>query len=100
MQVMVFFSIHPIGQGEHVGDAVAKAVEVIRASGLEHELGPSGTTLLGEWDAVFACLKRCHEAVGGDGARVSSLMKVDQWTFQQGAIRDKVARVERRLSER
>lgn len=98
MQVMVFFSIHPIGEGAHVGDAVAQAVRIIRSSGLEHELGPSGTTILGPWDDVFACLKACHEAVGAEGARVSSLIKVDQWDFAPGAIAAKVARVEARVA--
>lgn len=97
MRVMVFFSLHPVGRGEHVGDAVAEALRIVRASGLEHELGPSGTTLLGEWDEVFACIRRCHEAVGAGGARVSSLVKVDWWGFEPGAIRAKVERVEQRL---
>lgn len=94
---MVLFSIHPIGQCEHVGRSVARAVAVIRRSGLEHELGPSGTTILGPWDEVFACLKECHEVVGAGGLRVSSLIKVDQWDHPPGSIRAKVARVEARL---
>lgn len=97
-RVMVLFSIHPVGQGEHVGKWIARAVQVIRDSGLEHEVGPSGTTLQGEWDEVFACLKRCHEVVGRDAARVSSLIKVDQWDHPRGAIRGKVAKVEARLA--
>ena len=98
MQVMVLFSIHPVGKDVHVGAWVARAVEVIRASGLEHEVGPSGTTLLGEWDEVFACIKACHEALARDCERVSSLVKVDQWAFGPGAIRGKVRRVEARLA--
>lgn len=96
MQVMVLFSIHPIGKGVHVGKWVARAVRVIRASGLEHEVGPSTTTMLGEWDEVFACIKRCHEALAKDCERVSSLVKVDQWRFEPGAVRAKVESVERR----
>lgn len=94
MKVMVFFSIHPIGEGAHVGDAVRKAIGVIRESGLEHEVGPSGTTILGEWDAVFALVKRCHEALSEGGVRVSSLLKVDQKPgLAAGDIRRKVDRV-------
>lgn len=94
MQVMVFFSIHPIGEGAHVGDAVRKAVRIIEASGLEHEVGPSGTTILGPWDDVFAVVKRCHEALGDGGVRVSSLLKVDQKPgLKPGDIRRKVDRV-------
>lgn len=96
-RVMVLFSIHPVGEGAHVGAWVARAVRIIRASGLEHEVGPSGTTILGDWDEVFACLKACHEAVGKDAARVSSLIKVDQWDHRPGAVRAKVRRVEARV---
>lgn len=98
MQVMVLFSIHPIGKGVHVGKWVARAVQVIHDSGLEHEVGPSGTTILGEWDQVFACIKKCHEAVARDCDRVSSLVKIDLWNFRPGAIRGKVRSVERRLA--
>jgi uncharacterized protein (TIGR00106 family) len=94
MQVMVFFSIHPIGHGPHVGDAVHQAIGIIQESGLEHDVGPSGTTLLGRWDDVFAVLRRCHEALGEDGARVSSLVKIDQKPgLGPGDIRRKVDRV-------
>jgi uncharacterized protein (TIGR00106 family) len=99
MRVMVLFSIHPIGKGAHVGASVAEAVRIIRASGLEHEVGPSGTTLLGDWDEVFACLKACHAKVGKGGVRVSSLIKVDQWDHPPGSIAAKVRRTEQRLAE-
>ncbi len=101
MQVMVFFSVHPIGAGASVGEDVARAVEVIRQSGLEHELGPSGTTLVGEWDEVFEVLKQCHQVVSGGQLRVASVIKVDHKPagFEAGAIGAKVDRVHRRLGE-
>lgn len=100
MRVMVFFSIHPIGEGASVGDDVAKALEVIRRSGLEHELGPSGTTILGEWEEVVDVLRRCHEVVGEDGARVNSVIKVD-WKpgLQPGDVESKRRRVQQQLEE-
>jgi uncharacterized protein (TIGR00106 family) len=91
---MVLFSIHPIGQGPRVGDAVRTAVGIIRESGLEYDVGPSGTTLLGPWDNVVAVLRRCHEALGEGSARVLSLIKVDQRpSLAPGDIRRKVDRV-------
>lgn len=98
MRVAVFFSVHPIGEGSSVGDEVAKAVEVIRDSGLEHHLGPSGTTMLGEFDEVMQVVKRCHEVVGGEDARVNSVLKVD-WKpgLEPGDVEAKVERVEERL---
>ena len=100
MDVMVFFSIHPIGNGEHVTEPVAKAVKIIRDSGLKHELGPSGTTILGEWDEVMACIKKCHEALGADAPRLSSLIKIDfkPSGLPPDAIRAKVQRVEEALT--
>lgn len=94
MQVMVFFSVHPIGEGPHVGDAVRQAVEIIMKSELEHEVGPSGTTILGEWDAVFDVVKRCHQALSEGEVRVSSVLKVDQKPgLRAGDVRRKVDRV-------
>lgn len=98
MRVMVFFSIHPIGEGASVGDDVAKALDVIEASGLEHQLGPSGTTILGEYDEVMDVVRRCHEVVGEGGKRVNSVLKID-WKpgLEPGDIQEKVQKVEDRL---
>lgn len=94
MRVMAFFSIHPVGEGESLTEPVANAVKVIKKSGLEHDVGATGTTLLGEWDEVMDVVQRCHEAVGQDGGRLNSVLKID-WnpTLEQGAIQDKVDRV-------
>lgn len=93
-------SIHPIGEGASVGDEVAKALEVIQASGLEHELGPSGTTLLGEYDEVMLVVRRCHEVVGEGGKRVNSVLKID-WKpgLEPGDVAGKVESVEDRLAD-
>lgn len=101
MRVMVFFSIHPIGEGASVGEDVAEAIEVIRASGLEHELGPSGTTILGEFDEVMDVVRRCHEALGEGGKRVNSVLKID-WKpgLEPGDIQAKVDRVQHELEDR
>jgi len=102
MQVMLFFSIHPVGNGAHFAEDVARAVQIIRESGLQHELGPSGTTILGEWDDVMACLKACHESLLEDAPRVSSVIKVDLKAegFGSDAIREKVQSVERLIAQR
>lgn len=100
MRVMVFFSIHPIGEGASVGDEVAKALKVIRDSGLEHELGPSGTTILGGYDEVMRVVRRCHEVVGEGGKRVNSILKID-WKpgLEPGDVAGKVESVEGRLTD-
>lgn len=94
MRVMAFFSIHPVGQGDSLTAPVANAVKVIKKSGLEHDVGASGTTILGEWDEVMDVVHRCHDVVGQDGGRVNSVLKIDwQPGLEEGAIEDRVARV-------
>ena len=45
--------------------------------GLKTALHANGTNIEGEWDKVFAAIKRCHEVVHGMGApRVSTVIKL------------------------
>lgn len=94
MRVMASFSVHPIGEGDSLAEPIADAVKVIKKSGLEHQVGPSGTTMVGEWDEVMDVVRRCHEVVGQDGTRVNSVLEID-WEpgLEPGAIQDKVDRV-------
>jgi uncharacterized protein (TIGR00106 family) len=94
MRVMAFVSIHPIGEGARLGDEIRKAIDVIEDSGLEHEVGPSGTTILGEWDELMATIKRCNEALGAPDTRVNTVIKVDAKPgLEPGDIDAKVERV-------
>jgi uncharacterized protein YqgV (UPF0045/DUF77 family) len=47
---------------------VEAAIEVIRSSGLRHEVGALGTTLEGDADVVWDTLRAAHEAVLAAGA--------------------------------
>ena len=52
--MIVAFSVTPLGTGEGVGEAVAEAVRVVRASGLPSETNAMFINLEGEWDEVMA----------------------------------------------
>lgn len=98
MRVMVFFSVHPIGRGESMADDVAEAVRVIRDSGLEHEVGPSGTTILGEFGEVMDVIERCHERLSEGGTRVNSELMIDAKPgLGSGELESRVQRVEERV---
>lgn len=100
MRVMVFFSVHPIKQRGSMADDIAQAVEIIRESGLEHEVGPSGTTILGEFSEVMDVIERCHERLGEDGTRVNSELMIDAKPgLDSGELQARVQRVEERLEE-
>ena len=57
-----------------------------------------GTNIEGEWDAVMAAVKRCHEVVHQLGApRISSTLKVGTRTDRSQSMADKVRSVEDKL---
>ena len=50
--MLVAFSVTPLGAGEDVGEIVAEAVRVVRASGLPNRTDAMFTTVEGEWVGV------------------------------------------------
>ena len=93
------FSIAPSGTGDaSVGDAVAEAVRIVRASGLPNETTSMFTTIEGEWDEVMAVIKDCVEALAASAPRVSLVLKADIRPGYSGQLAAKVKRVEDALS--
>ena len=92
---IVEFSVVPIGSGStSVGRYVRAAIEVVEASGLDHETNPMGTCLQGDWDKVFATIRTVHERLAAMGCgRIVTTIKVDDRRDKPGPMREKVARV-------
>ena len=97
--MLVAFSVTPIGVGEEVAAPVAKAVKVVRDSGLPNRTDAMFTTIEGEWDEVMDVVKRACEAVQEDSVRVSLVIKADIRPGVSDALNSKVAKVERLLAE-
>lgn len=97
--MLVAFSITPIGVSESVGDLVAEAVRVVRASGLPNRTDAMFTTVEGEWDEVMAVVKQAVDAVAAHAPRVSVSLKADIRPGVTGALEAKVEHIERRLAE-
>ncbi|QMU72181.1 MTH1187 family thiamine-binding protein [Streptacidiphilus sp. P02-A3a] len=95
--MIVAFSVTPIGTGEDVGEAVAEAVRVVRASGLPNHTDAMFTSLEGEWDEVMDVVKRAVEAVRERAGRVSLVLKADLRDGVTDGLTSKVATVERYL---
>ena len=94
------FSIAPAGGGsDSVGDVVAEAVRVVRASGLPHETTSMFTTIESTtWDEGMAVVKAAVEAVQARAPRVSLVLKADiRPGFDSGQLQAKVERVEEAL---
>ncbi|HJE60820.1 MAG TPA: MTH1187 family thiamine-binding protein [Nocardiopsis listeri] len=97
MSTIVAFSVSPLGTGESVAPAVARAVKVVRESGLPNETSAMFTTVEGEWDEVMDVVKRAVAAAGEGASRVSVTLKVDIRDGVTDGLHSKVAAVEREL---
>lgn len=97
MSMLLEFSMYPLGQGESVGDYVARSLDIIDRSGVAYRLNPMGTVLEGEWDEVMGVAKQCFDRMSADCGRVSCTMKFDWRKGATGRLTGKVASVERRV---
>lgn len=98
MKVLVDISVVPLGVGTSLSEYVAACQRVFYEAGLRTVLHASGTNVEGEWDVVFAAIRRCHEVVHAMGApRVSSTLRVGTRVDREQTLDDKVQSVERRL---
>src|SRR3954466_6647181 len=96
--MIVAFSVTPLGVGEDVGEYVADAVRVVRASGLPNRTDAMFTSVEGEWDEVMAVVRRAVAVVEERAPRVSLVLKADIRPGVTGALTSKVDTVERHLS--
>src|SRR5271165_456476 len=98
--MLVAFSVTPlgVGVGDGVGEIVAEAVRVVRASGLPNQTDAMFTTVEGDWDEVMAVVKQAVDAVAARAPRVSLVLKADLRPGVTGALTTKVETVERYLA--
>jgi uncharacterized protein (TIGR00106 family) len=99
MHVIVDLSVVPLGVGVSVSKEVAACQRVLREAGLKTMLHAYGTNIEGEWDDVFAAIKRCHEVVHAMGApRVSSTLRVGTRVDRVQTLEDKIRSVQEKLA--
>jgi len=100
MNVIIDLCVIPIGVGVSVSPYVVACERVLQEAGLKTALHAYGTNIEGEWDQVFAAVKRCHEVVHEMGApRVSTVIKLGTRTDRAQTMEDKVRSVEAKLAE-
>ena len=98
MQVIADLCLIPIGIGVSVSREVAACERVLAEAGLKTRLHAYGTNIEGEWDEVFAAIKRCHEVVHAMGApRISSSLRFGTRTDRPQTMDDKVHSVQDKL---
>ena len=97
MSTIVEFSIFPLDKGESLSPYVARALKLIKDSGLPYELNPMGTCVEGEWREVMALVDRCFQALEKDCNRISLSLKADYRKGPAGRMKSKVVSVREKL---
>jgi uncharacterized protein (TIGR00106 family) len=98
MKVIADLCVVPLGVGVSVSPHIAACERVLREAGLKIHLHAYGTNIEGDWDAVFAAIKRCHEIVHAMGApRITTTIKVGTRTDREQTMEEKVRSVEEKL---
>ena len=98
MKVLIDLCIVPLGVGVSLSSYIAACEKVLSGAGLKTALHSYGTNIEGEWDEVFAAVKRCHEVVHEMGApRITTTIKLGTRTDRAQTMEDKVRSVQEKL---
>lgn len=95
--VLAELSLFPLDRGVHLSAHVARAVDMIRKSGLNHQLTAMGTLIEGEWDDVMRLVSACYKEMERDADRIYLTLKIDAKKGAANQLAEKVAHVEEKL---
>jgi uncharacterized protein (TIGR00106 family) len=99
MKVIADLCIVPLGVGLSVSKEIAVCERILADAGLKTHLHAYGTNIEGEWDEVFAAVKRCHEALHAAGVpRISTNMRFGTRVDREQTMDDKIRSVEEKLA--
>ena len=100
MKVLIDLCIVPLGVGVSLSPYIAACEQVLNGAGLKTALHSYGTNVEGEWDEVFAAVRRCHEVVHEMGApRITTTIKMGTRIDRVQSMEDKIASVEAKLNK-
>ncbi len=99
MQVLVDLCVVPLGVGVSLSPYVAACQKVLDETGLKTALHSYGTNIEGEWDEVFAAVRRCHEVVHEMGApRITTTIKLGTRVDREQSMDDKLRSVKEKMA--
>jgi uncharacterized protein (TIGR00106 family) len=100
MNVMIDLCVVPLGVGVSVSAYVAACQRILEQAGLNHQLHAYGTNVEGDWDAVMAAVKACHEEIHRMGApRITTTLKLGTRVDRDQTMSDKIDSVTRKLAD-
>ena len=95
MKCIADVCVVPVGVGVSVSKYVAACGRVFDEAGLETKLHAYGTNVEGDWDAVTAAIRKCHEVVHEMGApRISTTIRIGTRVDRAQTMDDKIRSVE------
>ena len=98
MKMIEDLCVVTLGVGVSVSIYIAECEWVLLASGLNHQLHAYGTNIEGDWDAVMAAIKACHEAVHAMGApRITTTLKMGTRVDRDQSMAEKVSSVQEKM---
>ncbi len=101
MNVIMDLCIVPLGVGVSVSKYVAACHQILHAAGLKTNLHAYGTNIEGEWDAVHAAVKQCHERIHEMGApRITTTIKMGTRVDRDQSMHDKIDSVTEKLEKK
>ena len=100
MKVLIDLCVVPLGVGVSVSKYVAVCEKIISDAGLKSNLHANGTNIEGDWDDVFAAIKRCHEVIHEmDAPRIFTSLRINTRIDREQTLQDKVDSVESILAD-
>ncbi len=100
MKVIADICVVPFTGRASVREEVAHAHRILKETGLPVMLHGYGTNIEGDYDVVFAALRRIHEELHEGGAvRISTTIRLGSRVDKSQGIDDKVQAVRDQLGE-
>ena len=95
MKITADIHIVPIGNGVSLSTEIAQCGKILREAGLKTQLHAYGTSVEGDWDAVFAAVKKCHQSLHDSGTqRISTSIKVGSRTDKDESLEGRIQSVD------
>ncbi|MBN1304447.1 MAG: MTH1187 family thiamine-binding protein [Anaerolineales bacterium] len=100
MNIILDLTIVPMGVGLSLSGYVATCQRILKEAGLKHTLHANGTNIEGDWDAVFAAVKRCHQELHRMGVnRIHTDIRLGTRIDKSQTMADKLKSVKEKLRE-
>jgi len=97
MKIVADIHIVPVGNGVSLSNEIALCGKILRDSGLTTQLHAYGTSVEGDWDDVFAAVKKCHETLHETGTtRISTTIKVGSRTDKEESLDSRIESVRKK----